>query len=154
MGGTYRSINHVALQVPDLRAAEEFYRKLFGLKVAFREAELADGWATLPEGAGWEDAEAAGIKLGLSGLSRDAFTLALEAQDDVTPGGQLSHIGLEVDEEELDRLRSQATALGCEIVFDNPSTVIIDDPYGVRWEVTTAWELASTGARTGRWLKV
>ena len=30
--------------------------------------------------------------------------------------------------------------------------LIIDDPYGIRWEVSTASELISTGDRTGWWL--
>jgi catechol 2,3-dioxygenase-like lactoylglutathione lyase family enzyme len=64
----YRSVTHVALRVADLRQAEDFYMALFDLQVAFREAEVADGWRTLPEGAGWQDAQAAGISLDLSVL--------------------------------------------------------------------------------------
>jgi len=86
----YRSVTHVALRVADLRRAEEFYTALFGLRVAFREAEVADGWRTLPEGAGWEDAQAAGIRLDLSLLSRDALHLALErAGEGFVAGGRL-----------------------------------------------------------------
>ncbi len=115
---SYHAITHVALKVPALRAAEAFYRALFALEVAFREAEVADGWRTLPDAASWEDAEAAGIHLGLSLLYRDAFVLALDAQADVTPGGMLSHIGLQVDDEELARLRRQAAELGCQFALD------------------------------------
>jgi catechol 2,3-dioxygenase-like lactoylglutathione lyase family enzyme len=102
----YRSVTHVALRVPDLRQAEEFYTALFGLQVAFREAEVADGWRTLPEGAGWQDAQAAGISLDLSVLHRDALSVALErAGEGFVPGGRLSHVGLEVADVELERLR-------------------------------------------------
>lgn len=55
LGGSnmaYHSVSHVALRVAQLQAAEEFYCSLFGMAVAFREARTADGWATLPEGAG------------------------------------------------------------------------------------------------------
>ena len=154
----YRSITHVALRVAPLRQAEEFYRALFGLDVAFREAEGADGWRTLPDGASWDDAEAAGIDLGLSALHRDAFTLALEADVDSTPGGRLSHIGVQVDTDDLDRLRRESPLLGCHFALDRPTILIVDDPYGVRWEVaTTAYDNPrhlSTGVRTGQWLDV
>jgi catechol 2,3-dioxygenase-like lactoylglutathione lyase family enzyme len=67
---TYQAFTHIALTVTPLRQAEEFYRTLFALDIAFREAEAADGWYTLPSDAGWDDAEAAGISLGLCSLLR------------------------------------------------------------------------------------
>jgi hypothetical protein len=72
----YRAVTHIALVVSPLRQAEELYQALFASEVAFREAETADGWWTLPPHASWEEAEAAGIHLGLCSLHRDAFTLA------------------------------------------------------------------------------
>ena len=39
----YRSVTHVAIRVMGLREAERYYRGLFGLEVAFREAETTDG---------------------------------------------------------------------------------------------------------------
>jgi hypothetical protein len=93
----YRAVTHIALVVSPLRQAEEFYQVLFALEVAFREAEAADGWRTLPPHASWEEAEADGIHLGLCSLHRDAFTLALE-DGPGTMGGRLSHIGVQVDE--------------------------------------------------------
>jgi hypothetical protein len=45
---TYRAFTQIALVVSPLRQAEEFYQALFALDVAFREAETADGWRTLP----------------------------------------------------------------------------------------------------------
>ncbi len=153
----YRAITHIALVVTPLRQAEEFYQALFALDVAFREAETADGWRTLPPHASWNDAETAGIHLGLCSLHRDAFTLALEDGPGTT-GGRLSHIGVQVDAEDLERLRSQAPALGCQFTLNRPTLLVFDDPYGVRWEVTTfSYEdpsRLSTGARTGRWLDV
>jgi catechol 2,3-dioxygenase-like lactoylglutathione lyase family enzyme len=151
----YRSVTHVALRVADLRGAEAFYTALFGLQVAFREAEVADGWRTLPEGSGWQDAQAAGISLDLSVLHRDALHLALEgAGEGFVAGGRLSHVGLEVTEVELQRLRQAAPGMGCQIVLDRQGLLVLDDPYGVRWELTTAYKPRSTGAATGRWLDV
>jgi catechol 2,3-dioxygenase-like lactoylglutathione lyase family enzyme len=154
---TYRAFTHIALVVSPLRQAEEFYQALFALDVAFREAEMADGWRTLPPLASWNDAEAADIHLGLSSLHRDGFTLALE-DGPGTAGGRLSHIGVQVDAPDLERLRTQAPALGCQLTLDKPTLLVFDDPYGVRWEVTTSSyddpSRLSTGARTERWLDV
>lgn len=153
-----RSFTHVALRVERLRAAEAFYRELFALEVAFREAETAKGWRTLPAQAAWEDAEAAGIELGLVMLYRDGFRLALESVDRVSPPGLLSHIGVYADEPELERLRERAAAANCTIVLDHERALIIDDPLGVRWELNTfAYDdppSLSTGARTGDWLEI
>jgi catechol 2,3-dioxygenase-like lactoylglutathione lyase family enzyme len=139
-------VTHVALRVTDLRAAEEYYRGLLRLDVAFREAPTAEGWATLPDGAPWDDS------LELTMLFRDGFRLALERVDEVAAEGQLSHIGLQVDAEELDALRDQVDA-----VVDNEQALVFDDRFGVRWELNTFTysdpRALSTGARTGRWLE-
>jgi catechol 2,3-dioxygenase-like lactoylglutathione lyase family enzyme len=154
---SYRAVTHIALIVSPLRQAEEFYRTLFALEVAFRETETADGWYTLPSDAGWDDAEAAGISLGLCSLHRDAFTLALEAGAN-SEGGRLSHIGVQVDTEDLLRLRTVAPALGCQVVQDGQTLLVFDDPYRIRWEMTTGSyddpRRLSTGARLGLWLTV
>ncbi|GEM_PF-4279661 len=55
----FRGVTHIALRVQALREAETFYQRLFGLSVAWREAPVGDTWQTLPEGADWDDAEAA-----------------------------------------------------------------------------------------------
>ena len=154
-----RSFTHLALRVERLRAAEEFYCELFALEVAFREAETPDGWRTLPTQADWADAKAAGVRLGLVMLYRDGFRLALEGVDRVSPPGLLSHVGVYADESELERLHKRAEGTGCKIVtFDPARSLVIDDPFGVRWELNTfAYDdppSLSTGARTGRWLEV
>jgi hypothetical protein len=95
-------------------------------------------------------------------LRRDGIVLALEAAGP-KPGAEdhpaarekdsaLSHIGIAVDAADLAALRSRAPELGCSIVTARDTLLIIDDPYGIRWEVSTASELISTGDRTGWWL--
>jgi catechol 2,3-dioxygenase-like lactoylglutathione lyase family enzyme len=152
------SFTPVALRVERLRAAEEYYCALLALEVAWREAETPDGWATLPDGADWDDAERAGIHLELVMLHRDGLRLALEAADSVAPRGALSHLGVFVDERELERLRVTAASAGCTILDDRERAFIIDDAFGVRWEFNT-FPYAdpprmSTGERSGRWLDV
>jgi catechol 2,3-dioxygenase-like lactoylglutathione lyase family enzyme len=155
---TLKSYTHIAIRVRHLREAEDFYRRLFALEVAFREAETRDGWNTLPDGADWDDAERAGFDLGLVMLHRDGLRLALEATESVARGGQLSHLGVLVDDQELTRVRATAASAGCKIVVDRERALIIDDPFGVRWELNTFPyddpPSLSTGARAGRWLDV
>ncbi len=154
---TYHAFTHIALIVTPLRQAEEFYQTLFVLEVAFRETEAANGWDTLPSDASWDDAEAAGIQIGLCSLHRDAFTLALE-DGSGSSGGRLSHIGVQVDAQDLERLRTTAPTLGCRVVQNGSTILIFDDPYGVRWEMTTVSyddpRRLSTGARAGRWVNM
>ena len=89
MGG---SIRHIALFVPDLREAEEYYQSLFGMELIGREAELEDGlWYTLPLDKSWDDAEAAGIELGMLALRKGEIVLALFSGD--APQGQVFAIG-------------------------------------------------------------
>jgi catechol 2,3-dioxygenase-like lactoylglutathione lyase family enzyme len=151
-----RSFTHVALRVVRLREAEAFYSDLFRLEVAWREAETSRGWYTLPESAGWDDATRAGIDPGIVMLYRDGVRLALEAVDRVNEDGQLSHVGLFADEEELQRLRAVGPAAGCDVVLDREAALILDDPFGVRWELNSFDyddpPRMSTGARSGRWL--
>lgn len=72
------TVGHIALFVPDLRKAENFYKYVFGMQLLMREAVLDDHkWYTLPKDKGWDDAVAAGIELGMTALRRDAFNLAL-----------------------------------------------------------------------------
>src|SRR6266702_6390937 len=147
----YHFWTHVALAVGRLREAEEFYAQLFGMPVAFREIETPDGWRTLPDDVGWDSARAAGIEPQLSSLRRDGVAIALEEIEDEREGNRLSHIGMAIDAADLTDLRPRARNLGCGIVTDRDNLLVFDDPYGVRWEVSTTAELTSTGARTGRW---
>ena len=72
------SLRHIALVVPDLKAAEANYQPLFEMQLIGREAQLGDGlWYTLPFDKNWEDAEAAGIESGMLALRSGAFVLAL-----------------------------------------------------------------------------
>ncbi len=152
----YRSVTHVTIRVRGLREAERYYGRLFGLEVAFREAETTDGWRTLPEDAGWEDAEAAGISLSMCVLSRDAFRLALEEDRMVDAHGVLDHVGLLVEPEDLEALRARAEELEAMIALEGETILIVGDRYGVHWEITTTVRedprSESSGARRGLWL--
>jgi catechol 2,3-dioxygenase-like lactoylglutathione lyase family enzyme len=131
------SVTHIALRVTNLREAEAYYCDLFGLEVAWREAETTEGWRRLPQGKTWDEAEVAGIQLGIVMLHRDGLALALEPHASIPTEGQLSHIGLLVDEPELSRLHHFAPQVGGRLVHDDPQSIVFDDNYGIRWEPST-----------------
>ena len=151
----FERISHVALKVADVEEAEAYYARLFGLRVAFRDL-MADGeWFSLHPTFAWDDARKMGYQPGLSALTRDGFVLALEQSEDPGGASNLDHIGIELDEPELDGLASRLDAEECAVEVRRPGLLVFRDRSGVRWECSTARraiEDASTGARTGRWL--
>jgi catechol 2,3-dioxygenase-like lactoylglutathione lyase family enzyme len=151
----FRSLTHVALRVPSLPDAERHYRRLFGMEVAYREAEAPDGWRTLRAKMDWEEAARLGISPGMSVLYRDDVTIAIELAGETEPG-LLDHVGLLVDEAELEATPSRARETGCAIETETPSLLVLTDRFGVRWEIATSVakdpRAASHGARSGRWL--
>ena len=152
------SVTHVALHVNNLREAESYYCGLFDLEPAWRAANVADEWRSLPEGKTWDDAEAAGIALDLVFLHRAGFGLALESSKIVNADGRLSHIGLLVNNKSFQSLRERLALHECQLHVDERTTLVFDDKYGVRWEPTTLPydnpKQQSDGAARGMWLDV
>jgi catechol 2,3-dioxygenase-like lactoylglutathione lyase family enzyme len=150
------TVTHIGLKMTNLREAEAYYCDLFSLEVAWREAETTDGWRRLPEGKTWDDAEKAGIQLGTVMLHRDGLALALEQYSSISSEGQLSHIGLLVDEPELNRLRHHGPQVGCRLVYEFRRSIVFDDKYGIRWEPSTFdySEPKRLGAEAERWLNI
>lgn len=111
---SYRSVSHIALHVGSLPEAEPFYGDLFAMDVVLREEIVM--------------------------FKRDAFSLALEPKEGGTgAGGPLAHIGLHVDEEEMERMESAAKRLGCKVARLRPDLLVLWDHFGVQWEITTIW---------------
>ena len=127
------SLRHVALVVPDLRAAERYYQSIFDMELIGREAELADGlWYTLPFDKGWEEAEAAGIELGMLALRKDEFGLALFRGD--APAGQVNVIGLKMPMEEIAAVRARLPE-DTQVSEDAPDYLEFRDPYQITWQI-------------------
>jgi catechol 2,3-dioxygenase-like lactoylglutathione lyase family enzyme len=146
---TYR---YVALFVHDLRAAESFYRQVFGMGLLFREGKLAGEWGTLPLDKGWEDAEAAGVELGMLALARDDIVLPL-FQGTPSPGTVLE-ICLGFTNEEIESVRSRLTA-DVTIREHEEGFLHFDDPFGYRWTLQPhEIPFLSNGEHSGRWLEV
>jgi len=147
------SLRHIALFVPDLRAAESYYQSIFDMELIRREAELADGlWYTLPLDKGWDETDAAGIKLDMLGLRKDEFALALFRGD--APAGQVNVIGLRMPMEEIARVRARLPG-NTQVLEDEPDYLEFRDPYLITWQIMFPGSKFSTaGVFANRWLKL
>ena len=145
------SFGHLALFVHDLHQEEAFYRQAFGLEVLFREAEGEDGtWGTLPAGKGWEEADAAGIEIGMVALGRDGFVLPLFPGR--PPPGAILEIGIVVPPEEIEPIRSRLPD-GAVIRRHEYDDLIFEDPFGFVWHVNGSDDgFLSNGEIAGQWV--
>jgi hypothetical protein len=142
----------VALIISDLRAAEYHYQAFFGMSVLFREAATEPGdpqteaWAT-PSGSGWEEAEAAGVSIGMAALQRDDVVLGMLAAE--STGEQIYTIGVTMSNEEMEGLRSR---LPVERVFESEAEgwLAFVDRFGMWWHISTSAGFSSTGEGRGR----
>lgn len=142
---------YVALYVPDLRAAETFYREALAMELRFRESEREDGtWHTLRADLGWDDTDGRGIDVDMVALGRDAFVLALFHG---TPApGTLFEICVGMTRDEVKAVR---TRLGGEarVLESTPGWLRFEDPFGFRWAVQPYdASFRSSGEIAGRWI--
>jgi catechol 2,3-dioxygenase-like lactoylglutathione lyase family enzyme len=145
---------HIALFVPDLRAAEDFYRRIFGMDLLFRESDLdgEESWYTLPLEKGWDDADVAGIELAMVALKREEFVLALFRGAPQPGTVREVCFGLGADEIETVRARLQDEVITPE---HKERWLRFDDPFGFRWTLQEPYvAFMSSGAIAGRWLEV
>ena len=147
------SLRHIALFVPDLRTAEDYYQSIFDMELIGREAELADGlWYSLPFDKGWDEADAAGITLDMLGLRKDEFGLALFRGD--APPGQVNVIGLRMPMEEIAEVRARLPD-DTQVLEDEPDYLEFRDPYQITWQIMFPGSKFSTaGVFANRWLKL
>ena len=147
------SIRFIALIVPDLRAAEHYYRGVFEMELIGREALLNDGlWYTLPFDKGWDDAEAAAVDLGMLSLRKGPFVLALFKGEAVY--GQVYAVGLALSEEEIARVRVRL-AQDAEMMEEGPGHLTFRDPYQITWQISVpGTEFRTAGDFADRWVKL
>jgi len=145
------SVRHIALMVPDLQAAEQYYQTVFEMELIGREALLKDDlWYTLPFDKSWEDAKAAAIDLGMSALRKGAFVLALFRGE--AAGGQIYVLGLGMPAEQIARVRVRLPK-DTEIMEEGPTHLEFRDPYQIIWQISTpGGEFRTAGDFADRWL--
>ncbi|MBI3738694.1 MAG: hypothetical protein HY258_06580 [Chloroflexi bacterium] len=145
------SLRHIAVFVPNLRSAEHYYQSVFDIELIGREAELSDGlWYTLPFDNGWDEAEAAGIELGMLALRKDEFVLALFRGD--APPGQVYVIGLKMPMDEIARVRARLPE-EAQVSEDAPDYLEFRDPYQITWQISVPGvDFRTAGDFANRWL--
>ena len=123
------------------------------MELVGREAELADGqWYTLPFDKGWDEAEAAGIELGMLALRKEEFGLALFRGD--APPGQIYLIGLKMPMEEIAKVRARLPE-NTQVSEDAPNSLEFRDLYQITWQIMLPESKFSTaGEFANRWLKL
>ena len=147
------AVRHIALFVPDLQEAEQYYQRLFAMDLIGREAHLEDSlWYTLPPDKTWEDAKAAGIELSMLALKRGSLVLAL------FPGnpqpGQIYMIGVNMPPREISRIRKRLSS-DAEVWEDRSKALTFRDRYAIIWQIYgSGTGFRSSGEAHGRWLDV
>jgi catechol 2,3-dioxygenase-like lactoylglutathione lyase family enzyme len=147
---------HVALQVPDLQRAEEFYRRVFDLDIVTREALTGgsltddDRWAQLPHTASWDDARLAGLEIQMVGLRRGDLILALFPGD--PRPGTLFLIAIVASPADVASVRARLPS-GTPVEVDQVDALTFLDPFGFRWQLCGPGFTGSGDAR-GHWLEV
>jgi catechol 2,3-dioxygenase-like lactoylglutathione lyase family enzyme len=131
----YLDVTHVSLRVSDLRAAERYYCDLFELQVAWRDR---DGQSMF---ASWEDIDASGGTPAVILLWSGKLRLALGHSDgEEVPANRqrLGHVGIQVTEAQLRRIRERVLAAGLEVIASRDDELFdFRDRYGVEWELDT-----------------
>jgi catechol 2,3-dioxygenase-like lactoylglutathione lyase family enzyme len=147
-------LTHVAITVPDLEAAEIYYRDLFAMDVITREAATSDGDAQLPLDKGWADARRAHVELYMVALRRGTFVLALFDESspavdrDATPFRPL-FVGLLMSPDEIAKVQ---TAPGDDGGWRESGE--FRDRYGIIWQLSPFDRFVGAGERAGKWLAV
>jgi hypothetical protein len=126
------------------------------MDVAFCETMTPAGWSTLPSDVDiWSYTKQRNVKVGLIMLYRGGLSIDLEARAVPQGIGRFSHTGLHVAGDELALIKSRAQEVGCTKTYDAPHMIVFDDPFRMRWEVTTLTydqpSALSAGSREGRW---
>jgi catechol 2,3-dioxygenase-like lactoylglutathione lyase family enzyme len=143
---------YIAPFMPDLHAAEDFYRLLFAMELLFRESELPEGWHTLPLDKTWADAEAAGIELKMTALRRDDFVLALF--QGAPRVGTVLEVCLGLSPDEIDAVEARLPKEVRELER-REGFLKFDDPFGFTWTLEDPRvAFISSGEIGGRWLEL
>ncbi len=128
-------VSHIAINVPDLRAAEAYYCGLFDLQVAWRDSGgAASMFAT------WEQIDEAGAVPEVVMLWNGGFRLALAVATEIPTSEpqRVDHIGLQASLEQLRAVRRRVTSEGLTVVTERDGELLIfHDRYGYPWELDT-----------------
>jgi catechol 2,3-dioxygenase-like lactoylglutathione lyase family enzyme len=128
-------LGHIALTVESLRQAENLYKRLFDLKVLFREGMTDQGRLRWEGDIAWQERGEEGVVEKSCLESQGIRLMLLLKTDDFASQSRIDHICLKMNPDFMSRAMEQARALDCRIDRISSSDVVIEDPYGVRWRI-------------------
>jgi catechol 2,3-dioxygenase-like lactoylglutathione lyase family enzyme len=141
---------YIALYVPDLEAAETFYRGVFDMNLLFRESEQEGEWYALRPELDWAAAGQQSVQVDMVALERDGFVLAL-FRGDPRPG-TMYEVCLGVDAGEVDVVRTRLPP-GVDVEEARTGWLRFMDPFGFRWAVRNdTAPFRSSGELANRWI--
>ena len=150
--GLDMAVRHIAIFLPDVALAEEYYQKVFEMELVGREVLQNDGqWYSLSVNKDWREAKAAGIEPGMSALRRGSFVLALFQGQAM--GGQVYVMGLEMPREEIARVQAMLPE-GTFVMEAGEASLTFLDPFQITWQISAPGSNFQTaGEFAGRWLE-
>lgn len=129
------------IRVNDLRRAEEFYSRTFGLTIQQRFRAVDEGVLIPVEGAvNWATADRAGTMPTVSFLSNDTLRIALQ---NVGIGIRLDlqsftdRLATTVEPATLGRIKADVLMRGYNLLSQSDDSLTFRDPFGVTWDLTT-----------------
>jgi catechol 2,3-dioxygenase-like lactoylglutathione lyase family enzyme len=147
-----RSVSHIALFVPDLQEAEQYYQNLFTMELIGREILHENGQsATLPFDKGWEDAKAAGLKIGMSALKKGKLVLALFSGKKSL--GQVFAIGLNATQDEMDNIYRKLSP-ETQIDVHQADRLEFIDHFHITWQIAVDPVFRTAGDYANRWVDI
>lgn len=140
-----RHLNHIAIRVPELEKAEEFYTRFFGMAIigrAFRRSN--GGYEPVPRDYDPDAARLAGKEADVTFLRCEALTFALcrvGRGDILSRNAVLDHLSVDVDARGFAELRAEVLLRNFDLYMLAPEALTFRDPFGVTWEVTLEVDL-------------
>jgi catechol 2,3-dioxygenase-like lactoylglutathione lyase family enzyme len=145
-GITIDHVNLLAINVMDLRRAEEFYTQFFDMTIVGRTNTSEDGkYHLVREGYDWGDAIKTETEADDTYVRNGKLILALHR---VGAGARLDRtvidrISIQVDAASYNRLKAKALMGSYEFLGETQASFIFRDPFGVPWEISLAGLLPS-----------
>jgi len=131
------TIDNVAVNVRDIRHAEEFYTDFFGMHVSYRARQVDDRWEDLGNDYTYDEGIRTGVIPEIVRLENGAVSIVLinvgAAATMYEP--RVAYISLSVPMETLNHLRGRALFQNYPVVEDTPYSFGFEDPFGVVWQV-------------------
>ncbi len=134
-------VDYPLVRVNNLRRAEEFYGRVFGLRVQRRFRVNDEGVLVEVEGeVGWADADRRGVAPDYSLLSNETMQLALQ---DVGIGIRLDlhsfdqRLTATVESATLAHVKAEVLLHGYSLLGKTDDSLTFRDPFGVTWDLAT-----------------